>query len=230
MGNHYQAPVHSLRGPNPGAATSAQIPPRVHVIDDDRAVRVALVRILSDLGYDARPFASAEDLIETLGTLPPGVLLIDFQLGDGNGLELLERLRKDDCFWPAAIMTGHGDIPLAVQAIRLGAYEFIEKPISSSVLERAVKAGVAALPDAVERSDRRREVRTLISSLSPRQLQVFEGVVEGLTSKEIARRHDLSHRTVESYRLAMTGKLGTKGMADLFEIKAILAETRSPRA
>ena len=222
--------MHSFRGPDQNAATAVETPPRVHVIDDDRAVRIALVRMLSDLGFDARPFGTASDLLDTLDTLPPGVLLIDFQLGDGTGLELLEQLRRSDCYWPAAIMTGHGDIPLAVQAIRLGAFEFIEKPISSPVLDKAMRIGLAALTDSVERSARRRDVRAMIASLSPRQLQVFEGVVEGLTSKEIARRHGLSHRTVESYRLAMTGKLGTKGMADLFEIKGILGEVRGGQA
>lgn len=201
--------------------------PRVHLVDDDRALRIAVVGMLSALGYDARPFASREDLINALPELHPGVLLLDFQLLDGTGLELLEELRHQDCYWPAAIMTGHGDIPLAVQAIKLGAFEFLEKPVLAETLDKAMEAGQRLLPAAVERSEERKAARRMIAALSPRQLQVFEGVVEGLTSKEIARRHGLSHRTVESYRLAMSNKLGSKGLADLFELKSILAEVQA---
>jgi len=201
--------------------------PKVHLVDDDRTVRIAVVGMLSGLGYDARPFASREDLLGALPELEPGVLLLDYQLLDGTGLALIEELRQRDCYWPAALMTGHGDIPLAVQAIKLGAYEFLEKPVLAETLGKAIETGRLLLPASIERSEQRKKARQMIAALSPRQLQVFEGVVEGLTSKEIARRHGLSHRTVESYRLAMSNKLGSKGLADLFELKTILAEVQA---
>ena len=124
----------------------------------------------------------------------------------------------------AAIMTGHGEIPLAVQAIELGAIAFLEKPFSHQSLSSTVLKGQARLPKAIAKSARFRAARQLGASLSPRQREVFDGVVEGLTSKEIARRHGLSHRTVESYRVDMMNKLGGGTLLDLLELKAALAE------
>lgn len=197
----------------------------VYVLDDDSGVRVSLVELLRSRGIEARPFAEAEDLLAELDHLDPGVFLIDVRLGSINGLDLLPELAKRDCLWPVAIITAHGDVPLAVQAVRAGAFEFLEKPFTGTTLKAVVDRGLSLLPDAADRSRRRRRGRRLILSLSKRQREVFEGVVEGLTSKEIAIRLGLSHRTVEAYRQDMTAKLGSQSVADLFELKSVLAQT-----
>ena len=196
-------------------------PPQVYVLDDDRGVRTSLVTLLNAEGIQARPFAGGQDLLEDLA---PGVLLIDVRLQTCSGLDVLVELHKRDCFWPVAIMTGHGEIPLAVQSMQLGAFAFLEKPFSHQMLSETILKGRALLPRAVAKSERFQAARRLNASLSRRQREVFDGVVEGLTSKEIARRHGLSHRTVESYRIDMMNKLGCANLLELLELKAALAE------
>lgn len=207
---------------NPIEPISANSPAPIYVIDDDRGIRSSLVTLLSANGLQARPFADPLDLLDDLVGLEPGCFLIDVAMPSMNGIELLAAIREQDCYWPAAIMTAHGEIPLAVRAIKLGAIEFLEKPFTSQALEEVLLAAFAELPKLVAQSKRYKAARELISSLSPRQAQVFEGVISGLSSKEIAQRHGLSHRTVESYRNNMMAKLGVNNMLELFELKFLL--------
>lgn len=195
---------------------------RVFVVDDDRSIRTSLVMLLTAQGIEPRPFAEAADVLSELDFLAPGCFLIDLRMPSMSGIDFLEILRERDCLWPAAIMTAHGEIPLAVRAMRLGAIEFLEKPFSAAALEQVLQTAFAQLPEAVARSDRYRAARRVISALSARQLQVFEGVAAGMTSKEIALKHGLSHRTVESYRTDMMVKLGASSLRDLMELKILL--------
>lgn len=198
--------------------------PFVYVVDDDRGVRTSLVTLLNACSTQARPFASAEDVLEGLDDLRPGVFLIDIRMPGRTGIELLADLRARDCYWPVIIMTAHGEISLAVQAIKSGAIDFLEKPFNDDALQEVIALAFKALPETIGKSDRARMARRLLTSLSPRQRQVFEGVVAGLTSKQIAKLHGLSHRTVESYRLDMMNKLRTTQLVDLVELKAFLRE------
>ena len=209
-------PVRSLVG--------SGLQPQAYVIDDDRGVRTSLVTLLQASNIPTRPFASGPDLLEQLDVLSPGVLLIDVRLQAASGLDLLVELHKRDCYWPAVIMTGHAEIPLAVRAMELGAIAFLEKPFTQQAIDSAMGKGYAQLPMAVDKSERFKVARTLNASLSRRQREVFDGVVEGLTSKEIASRHGLSHRTVESYRIDMMNKLGGTSLLYLLELKAALTE------
>lgn len=190
-------------------------------------MRTSISVLLRAFGMPVRPFVSSEDLLDELERLAPGVLLLDIRMPGLGGIELLRELRARDCFWSAVVMSGHGEIPIAVEAIKLGAIEFLEKPFGDEELERAVRAGIDQLPGAVTTSIQRRAARRLFTSLSPRQREVFEGVAQGLTSKEIAQRLGISHRTVESYRLDMMNKLGTSSLVDLIELKPFLRELRS---
>lgn len=196
----------------------------VYIVDDDQGVRVSLVTLLTAYGMQPRPFADGQDLLAEFDMLVPGNFLIDLRMPSLSGIDLLAAIRERNCFWPAAIMTAHGEIPLAVRAMRLGAIEFLEKPFTASALEQVLLAGFAQLPQAIAKSERYDAVRRVASSLSPRQMQVFEGVVTGLTSKEIALRHGLSHRTVESYRTDMMSKLGVGSLMELLELKFLLQE------
>jgi two-component system, LuxR family, response regulator FixJ len=196
----------------------------VYVVDDDRGIRTSLATLLAAFGMQARPFADGQDVLAELDMLAPGHFLIDLRMPSISGIDLLAAMRERDCFWPAAIMTAHGEIPLAVRAMRLGATEFLEKPFTASALEQALLMGFAQLPQAIAKSERYKAARRIVSSLSPRQMQVFEGVVAGLTSKEIALRHGLSHRTVESYRTDMMSKLGVGSLMELLELKFLLRE------
>lgn len=200
---------------------SSQASPCVYVVDDDRGVRTSLVTLLHAVGITARPFAEPKDLLDELDHLAAGLFLIDVRMPGMTGLELLASVRARDCYWPAAIMTAHGEIPLAVSAMKLGAIEFLEKPFSETVLRELIETGMRQLPEAAALSRRRKAARRL-SRLSTRQKQVFQGVVNGLTSKEIAKRHGLSHRTVESYRQDIMNKLGVTQLVDLLELKPFL--------
>jgi FixJ family two-component response regulator len=196
--------------------------PCVYVVDDDRGIRTSLVTLLNAADIAARPFAEPQDLLDELDRLSAGLFLIDVRMPGMNGIELLAEVRARDCYWPAAIMTAHGEIPLAVSAMKLGAIEFLEKPFSNASLEEVIAVGLRQLPEAAAQSARRKTARRVLAGLSPRQRQVFEGVVRGHTSKEIAKYHGLSHRTVESYRQDMMNKLGVNQLVDLLELKPFL--------
>lgn len=194
----------------------------VYVVDDDRGIRMSLVTLLAASGIEARPFADPHDLLDELDSLAPACLLIDVRMPSLNGIDLLGLLRERDCYWPVAIMTAHGEIPLAVRAVKLGAIEFLEKPFTSEALHQVLDTAFELLPAAVAQSQRFRAARRVVSSLSPRQLQVFQGVIAGQTSKEIGQRYGLSHRTVESYRVDMMMKLGVSSLVDLLELKFLV--------
>ncbi|OCC24219.1 hypothetical protein MB02_07870 [Croceicoccus estronivorus] len=196
----------------------------VYVVDDDAGVRASLVELLEANSISAHPFSGAGNLLDALDNLQPGLLLVDIRMPDRSGIDLLSDLRAADCYWPVIIMTAHGEIPLAVRAMRLGAFDFLEKPFSNDVLQATLKDGFQMLHETVKKSDRARMARRLLLSLSPRQRQVFEGVVNGLTSKQIAQLHGLSPRTVEAYRLDMMNKLQLTQLVDLMELKAVLRE------
>lgn len=190
----------------------------VYIIDDDRDVRSSLVTLLRSLDVTSRPFAGVADFLEELEFLEPGCVLVDLRMPNESGLELLEELRERDNFWPAVMMSGHGDISLAVQAMKLGAIEFLEKPFSDDELIAALEECSRVLPASVSRSRQARARRKALAALSARERQVFEGVIEGKTNKQIAAELQLSPRTIESYRLTMMAKLGAQSLHDLLAI------------
>lgn len=190
----------------------------VYIIDDDKDVRLSLVMLCRAMGIEVRPFRAAQDFLDELPFLEAGPLLVDLRMPDISGLDLLAALRKQDCFWPAAVITGHGDIAAAVQAMKLGAIDFLEKPFTDTDLEAVVQECTRRVPRAVLISHRARTKRKLLERLTPREREVFDGVVAGQTSKEIAARLALSPRTVESYRQTMMAKLGAQRLHDLLAL------------
>ena len=174
--------------------------------------------LFRSLEIDARPFASAADFLEELPFLVPGIGLLDLHMERMSGLELLEEMRKRDCYWPVVMMSGHGDIALAVQAIKLGAVDFLQKPFAEEDLIAAIDHSAADLPNAILKSRQIRAERQARQTLSPREEQVLDGVVSGRTSKEIAKGLGLSPRTVESYRVTMMAKLGVQNLRELLAL------------
>ena len=187
----------------------------VYIVEDDREVRSSLVLLLRSLKAEARPFISAEDFLDELAFLQPGIVLLDLRMPGMSGIELLEAMRERHCFWPAVMMSGHGDISVAVQAIKLGALEFLQKPFEEEDLLAALTESSRQLPSAVAKSRRVKARASMISSLSPREREVLNGVVTGKTSKAIAADLSLSPRTVESYRVTMMAKMGARNLHDL---------------
>jgi two-component system, LuxR family, response regulator FixJ len=190
----------------------------VYIIDDDKAVRFALAMHCRAMEVDARPFASAADFLDEVEFLAPGAVIVDLRMPEISGIDLLAAMRQRDLFWPVIVITGHGDIAAAVQAMKLGAVDFLQKPFSDQDFEEAIRTCAEKLPEGIRQSIRARASRKAMATLSPRERDVLQGVVSGQTSKEIAAQLGLSHRTVESYRVTMMAKLGAQRLHDLLAI------------
>ena len=187
----------------------------VYVIDDDQAMRDSLDFLLESAGLKARLFESAVSFLEALPELGPGCIVSDVRMPNLDGLELLKRLRETNKALPIIIMTGHGDIPLAVEAMKLGAIDFIEKPFED---ERLIGTITAALGGAAQRQKGdavAADIASRIASLSPRERQVLDGLVAGLSNKLIARDYDISPRTIEVYRANVMTKMQASSISEL---------------
>ena len=192
----------------------------VYVIDDDEAIRRSLSFLLRTSGLVARTYETAEAFIAEAPNLAAGCVITDVRMPGMDGIELVRRLVEAKLPLSAIVITGHGDIALAVEAMKVGAVDFIEKPFKEEVLLRAVERALAGgvPPDAAARQ----RDRTALDALSPRERQVLEGVVAGKTSKIIARDLDISPRTVEVHRAGMMMKTGAKSLSELVRM-ALLA-------
>jgi len=195
----------------------------VQVIDDDPAMRDSLDFLLGAAGFSVELFDSAEAFLAAPSRLSVGCVLTDIRMGGLDGLELLARLREAGRDIPVIVMTGHGDVPLAVKAMKLGAVDFVEKPFDGEALIAAVQAALASgsAPAAVPSP----ELASRLASLSQREQQVLQGLIDGRTNKEIARSFDLSPRTVEVYRAKLMTKMQAGNISELvrFAIKAGLS-------
>ena len=192
----------------------------VHVIDDDEAVRDSLVFLLEAAGFALQTFESARSFIEALPSIAGGCVVTDVRMPGIDGLALLERIKSAKPDLPVIVMTGHGDIPLAVQAMKLGAADFVEKPFEDERIIAAVRSALER--SAPNRARAEREWFDRLSTLSSRERQVMEGLAKGLSNKAIARDYDISPRTVEVYRANVMTKLQAASLADLVRI-AILS-------
>lgn len=216
----------------------AQAPRRLaYIVDDEREVRVALSCELKAEGIEARPFASAADFLEEVPYLRPGCLILDVRMPGKNGVELLAELVQLGIRWPAIMITGHAEVITAVQAMKLGAVEFLEKPFSDEALLAALDRGFAMLEATSWTVSTRQRAQTRLQKLTPREREVLMGVIEGMSNKLIAVRLDLSHRTVEMHRSNLMRKLEVAGITELLGVAAqagisspFAADLRSTRA
>ncbi|MBM3544111.1 MAG: response regulator transcription factor FixJ [Alphaproteobacteria bacterium] len=193
----------------------------VHIVDDDEAVRQSLAFMLSAAGLPVRLYESATAFLAALKGVQNGCLITDIRMPDMTGIELLHELRSKACSLPAIVITGHGDVPLAVEAMKAGAIDFIEKPFDEEEILHAVRM-------ALERSGDREgldepEVLAKLASLSERERQVLEGLIAGHPNKTIANDLGISPRTVEVYRANLMTKMQAKSLSDLIRM-AILAQ------
>lgn len=186
----------------------------VHVVDDDPAMRDSVAFLLETAGFEARLYEAGTDLLDRLPKPASGCILTDIRMPGIDGLELLRRLRSAGQTLPVVMMTGHGDVPLAVEAMKLGACDFIEKPFDDEALlqalRSALKRGAAKTSDPTLREFVRR-----VATLSERERQVLDHLVAGGTSKEIGRALDISPRTVEIYRAKLMAKTQAGNLPEL---------------
>jgi len=198
----------------------------VHVVDDDAAVRRALVRLLRSEGLEAVAYETAQAVLDAGPSLSSGCILLDLQMPGMDGLELLARLGELGIELPVIVVTGHGDVPTAVRAMKAGAVDFIEKPIDETQLFAAIDAALAEKKFAVrERAVAGATER--LALLSPRERQVLEAIAIGRPSKLIAYDLGISVRTVEVHRAHMLDRLGVRNMAEAIRI-AVMATLAEP--
>jgi len=188
----------------------------VHVIDDDDALRESLVAGLTTRGFSARGWGSARAFLVDLEDLPPGCVVTDVQMPEMTGLELLHRLDGRPEF-PVIVLTGEADVPLAVEALKAGALDLLQKPCNLDALTAAVNLGLAELNARFAPPGDPRATAA-IAALSPRERDVLERIVVGQSNKEVARDLDLSPRTVEAYRAKLMVKLGVRSLVDLVRL------------
>ncbi len=198
-----------------------QSSPVVHVVDDDEAVRQSLAFLLRTAQIEVKTYDSA---MAFLNDLPRGGCIItDVRMPEISGLDLLQRLHELGVALPVIVITGHGDVPLAVEAMKLGAVDFLEKPFDDDALLAAVRAALSTEDAKSKRTQEQSEIKEKLAGLSNRERQVLEGLVSGLPNKTIAHDLGISPRTVEIYRANVMTKMNATSLSELVRL-ALVAE------
>jgi two-component system response regulator FixJ len=187
----------------------------VYVIDDDPAMRDSLDFLLGSAGFNVRIFESAVSFLDLLPELSFGCIVSDVRMPHVDGIELLHQLKAGGKKLPIIIMTGHGDIPLAVEAMKLGALDFLEKPFEDERLIAMINVALRQQVNDVHNETVAAELAARIETLSPRERQVMDGLVAGLSNKLIAREHGISPRTIEVYRANVMTKMQAGSVSEL---------------
>lgn len=200
----------------------------VHIVDDEEAVRSSLAFLLASSGFAVRTHESATAFLELASSIRNGCLITDLRMPDMSGVDLLRKLRDADALLPAIVISGHGDIQMAVEAMKNGALDFIEKPFSDDVLIDSIRRAVDQASARVESDAELEAARERLASLSEREIQVLERVVAGLANKTIAFELGISPRTVEVYRAGLMGKMHARSLAELVRMVMGLDLTAPP--
>jgi FixJ family two-component response regulator len=187
----------------------------VFVVDDDDGVRTSLGILLDTAGYRPVPFASALDFLAQYDPARPGCLLLDMRMPGMTGMELLQELARRGAFLPVIFITGHGDVPMAVEAMKAGAFDFLQKPFSPRDLLERIQRALAADAEARQVLSRTEELRGRYATLTPREKEVMGLIVAGHANKVIAMDLGLSERTVEIHRARVMEKMATRSVAHL---------------
>lgn len=196
--------------------------PIVHLIDDDEAVRASLAFVLEVHDMPAVTYASALEFLDAVDGVNSGVVVTDVRMPEMSGLELVRKLKERGVGLPVIVITGHGDVPLAVEAMRAGVIDFIEKPFEEETLMRSIRMALDLQAESDASNEERRRFEEMLGSLSGREKDVLRGVIAGKMNKVIAHELGISPRTVEVYRANVMSKTKANGLSDLVRI-ALLA-------
>jgi len=189
--------------------------PTVFVVDDDQTVRGSLCWLLESLRLKVQTYASAQDFLSAYDPVQPGCLLLDVRMPDISGLQLQEILEQRKVRIPVILITGHGDIAMAVRAMKAGAFDFIEKPFKDQVLLERVQQCLAIDTRQRREDAERKKIIGRLDSLTPREIDVLDGVVSGKSNKTIAADLDISVKTVEVHRARVMEKMAVNSVAEL---------------
>lgn len=189
--------------------------PIIYVVDDDDAVRQSLEFLLRTAGFQVRVFESGKNFLESMPPLNFGCIVTDVRMPEISGVDLLRKVKERDPDFPVIMITGHGDIALAVEAMKMGAADFLEKPFDDDQLLAALRATLSRDAGAAERKAELAEINDKLAALSNRERQVLEGLVAGHANKTIAFDLGISPRTVEIYRANLMTKMAASSLSDL---------------
>ena len=201
---------------NPAAARA------VHIIDDDHALRESLAFLLRTHQLEVRSFDSAKTFLDALPDASLGCVITDIRMPGMSGVDLLRRLKELKIGVPVIVITGHGDVPLAVEAMKIGAADFFEKPFNDDQLVASVRAALQQRQDQTKRGAERTEIEHRISKLSAREKDVLAGLIEGRANKQIAFDLGISPRTVEIYRANLMNKMQADSLSDLVRMALVV--------
>lgn len=202
----------------------------VHIVDDEEAVRNSLAFLLTSAGFAVRVHQSATDFLKVAPQVENGCLITDLRMPDIDGVELLRRLKAAGALLPAIVVTGHGDVHMAVEAMKNGAIDFLEKPFSDDVLIESIRRAAARAAERMQSAAATELVRLRIDSLSERERQVLKGVIAGHPNKTIASELGISPRTVEVYRAGLMGKMQARSLPELVRMVMGMQIDEQPKA
>ncbi|MBR1331035.1 response regulator transcription factor [Bradyrhizobium ottawaense] len=188
--------------------------PVIHLVDDDTSFRTALSRLLKASGYEVAEYGSAACFLRSMRHSKPGCILLDVQMPTLSGLQLQDDLAKLAHAWPIIFLTGHGDIPTSVLAIKAGAEDFLTKPVSSTILLAAIERALLRYESLQNSHHRLSSFKSLIATLTPRENEVFRLMVRGKLNKQIAFQLGTSERTIKAHRQMVMQKLNVQSFAE----------------
>jgi two-component system, LuxR family, response regulator FixJ len=199
----------------------------IYIVDDDGAVRASLLALFEANGYTSRIFSSAQEFLAAAPSLQPGCLIADIRMPGMDGLEMQQRLIERGLPFPFIAVTGHGDVPLAVRAMKAGALDFIEKPFTADTILGRAKSALNDLGAARQVDGLIATATARLKALSPREREVLQGLLTGLANKSIAYELGISPRTVEIHRARVMEKMGVRSLSEL--VRMGLAAGLQPR-
>lgn len=196
--------------------------PTVFIVDDDREVREAIELLMDSIGLAAESYASAQGFLDAFDRDRPGCLVLDVRMKGMSGLDLQQRLAAETLHPPIILITGHGDVPMAVRAVKAGAVDFIEKPFNDQVLLDAVHRALEQDAENRGQASRLADIRERLERLTPREREILEQVVAGKRNKVIAAELSITQSTVEAHRAKVMEKMEARSLSDLMRMMLLL--------
>ena len=190
----------------------------IHIVDDEEAIRRSASFMLKTSGFDVQTWPSGVAFLKEARSAASGCILLDVRMPEMDGLEVQQALIEHGVAMPVIVLTGHGDITIAVRAMKAGAVDFLEKPFEKARLLDAIEEAFARLEDTAGRADRAQDAAIAIASLTAREREVLEGLAQGLPNKTIAFDLDISARTVEVHRANLMSKLNVRSLSEALRI------------
>jgi two-component system response regulator FixJ len=202
--------------------------PTVFIVDDDNGVRSSIRVLMKSVGLPATTFASAQEFLKAYNPAQAGCLVLDIRMPGMSGLELQEELNERGAVIPVIFITGHGDVPMAVEAMRHGAFDFLQKPFRDQDLIDRVQQALARDKEVRESLKQHARIRACIASLTPREREVLDLLTQGKANKMMAQDLGLSQRTVEIHRAHVMEKMGARSVAQLVRMVMELEYSKAP--